>query len=325
MSVVDGPFPFIPVEGPDRFATAIAVSQEAFPDGLYIEGARTIIIATGHNWPDALGGAALAGILDGPVLLVEEYGETAALLDEIDRLDASRAIILGGTGAVNMDIEQIFQVEFGANNVTRIGGADRYETANLIAAEVRELLGIDWGGEALVATGENFPDALAAATIAAAQGIPLYLAHPVDGLSQATKDAMEGVTSAIILGETGAVSANTENYLVGRLGSENVTRLGGADRFETAVEVAQWAVEAKGHSWDRAGIATGLDFADALTGGILQGEMRSVTLLTRPGVLNPHTHAALVANKNVIHTLTFFGGTGAVSPAVRAAALSAAD
>ncbi|MHB8706446.1 MAG: OmpL47-type beta-barrel domain-containing protein, partial [Coriobacteriia bacterium] len=55
-----------PIAGNNRIDTAILASQEAFP-----AGATTVVIATGFNWPDALGGAALAGALDGPILLTD--------------------------------------------------------------------------------------------------------------------------------------------------------------------------------------------------------------------------------------------------------------
>jgi hypothetical protein len=56
----------IPIEGLSRFHTAVAASVEAYPDG-----SQYVIIATGRNWPDALGGTALAGALDAPILLSE--------------------------------------------------------------------------------------------------------------------------------------------------------------------------------------------------------------------------------------------------------------
>jgi len=54
---------YTPIEGADRYATAIAASQEAFADGT----ADCVVIATGLNWPDALGGAALAQAKNGPI------------------------------------------------------------------------------------------------------------------------------------------------------------------------------------------------------------------------------------------------------------------
>jgi hypothetical protein len=71
--------------------------------------------------------------------------------------------------------------------------------------------------------------------------------------------------------------------------------------------------------WNLVGMTTGDNFPDALAGGVLQGKMNSVMLLTRSDVLSTPTSAALVAHKSSISTVTFFGGVGAVSPAVRTA------
>jgi len=59
-----GPDTFTSIAGANRYATAVAVSKKAFP-----AGADAVVIATGENWPDALGGSALAGALGGPILL----------------------------------------------------------------------------------------------------------------------------------------------------------------------------------------------------------------------------------------------------------------
>ncbi len=316
--------PVIPVAGANRFATAIDASNLAYPEGLDPEGALTVVIATGMNWPDALGGTALAGAVDGPILLVGTNTMPAGVLAEIERLGAEKAIILGGTSAVGPAVQAALETALeGAANVDRIAGTDRYETANQIALRVISILDDSYYGTAFVATGGNFPDALAAAPLAAAHKVPLYLANPATGLSASTVAAMADVEDALILGGTGVVSAAVETQL-GDLLDGDVERLWGPDRFGTAVAVAEFAVEEGGHDWDRVGITTGMDFPDALAGGVVQGKAGSVMLLTTPTVLNAQTQAALAANADEIDTVTFFGGPNAVSDAVRTAALAAA-
>jgi putative cell wall-binding protein len=104
----------------------------------------------------------------------------------------------------------------------------------------------------------------------------------------------------------------------------NTERLQGATRYATAVAIASYGVTDAGHTWDRVGIATGEDYPDALAGGVLQGKVASVMLLTTPTSLRSETAAALSTNADTIDTVTFFGGTGAVSTSVRNAALAAA-
>jgi len=69
--------------GDDRYGTAVRASLEAFPDG-----ATSVVIASGQDWPDALGGSALAGVVDGPLLLTREGTLPAEVREEIVRLGA---------------------------------------------------------------------------------------------------------------------------------------------------------------------------------------------------------------------------------------------
>jgi putative cell wall-binding protein/sugar lactone lactonase YvrE len=318
--------PVTPIAGDNRFDTAVAASEHAYPDGLALDGERTVVIATGRNWPDALGGAALAGALDAPILLVEPTSLPSSTKAEIERLGATHAIILGGTGAVSDAVMAAIDAIGGIEDVERIFGSDRYQTADAVALRTIEVLelGDGYDGTAFVATGANFPDALAAAPLAAAQGWPLFLAHPTAGVLPGTATAMGSVDDAIILGGTGALSASVESALDTLLGGSQYTeRLQGVNRYVTAVAIASYGVTDAGHTWDRVGIATGQDYPDALAGGVLQGKVGSVMLLTTPTTLHAATVTALTANAGAIDTVTFFGGTGVVSPAVRAAALAA--
>ncbi len=319
-TVVEPPPPVIGVAGADRVATAIEASKRAYPDDGSVD---TVVIATAMNWPDALGGTALAGALDGPVLLVNST-LAATVSAEIARLGAQRAIVLGGTGAVSTAVESALKIQLGAANVERLDGADRYQTADKVAVRTiaESTARGDYDGTAFVATGANFPDALAAAPLAAAGGWPLFLANPATGLSPASKAAMSGVERALVLGGEAVVKPETETYLTTRFGTSGVTRLAGPDRYTTAVAVAMHAVEHEGHVWDRVGITTGANFPDALAGGVVQGKVGSVMLLTTPNTLSTCTALALSANKDAIDTVTFYGGDGAVSPAVRAAVMA---
>jgi putative cell wall-binding protein len=310
--------PVLEVAGADRIRTAVEASELGFPDG-----AEYVVIATARNWPDALGGSALAGVLDGPVLLTEPGGLPVAVLDEIDRLGAENAVILGGTGAVSSAVEAALKATLGdPDAVERIDGLTRYETADKIAERVIELQGAEYDGWAFVATGANFPDALAAAPLAAAQGWPLFLVHPTGGILPGTEAAMAEVEHAVYPRWHRSGQHRGPNQARAMLGgTDAVERLDGLTRYETAVKIASFAVDEAGHTWDRVGIATGADYPDALAGGVLQGKVGSVMLLTPPSSLAPATAAALEANADAIDTVTFFGGTGAVSTAVRTAVL----
>jgi hypothetical protein len=84
------------IGGADRYATAAAVSSWTFAAGVPIA-----FIATGANFPDALAGAAAAGVLGGPVLLTTRDGLPAVTAAELTRLRPARIIVLGGSGVVS--------------------------------------------------------------------------------------------------------------------------------------------------------------------------------------------------------------------------------
>ncbi len=310
----DVPLVVTPIEGADRYATAVAASTKAYPTGLDPAGAKTVIIATGANWPDALGGASLAGALDGPILLTPTSSIPSSVMSEITRLNATKAVIIGGPPAVSTTVENALKAKLGTTNVDRLAGANRYATANAVAARVIALEGAGFGGDAFIATGANFPDSLAASPIAVAGKRPLYLVAPTATSAPALPVVVARVA---ILGSTSAVNSNVETSLKTKLGDGNVVRLGGTNRYETAAAIATYGVDSAGLSWDGIAIATGTNFPDALGGGVLQGKTGSVMLLTDPKTLSTPTRSALVAHAAGIYEVRYFGSTAAVTQVVR--------
>ncbi|MHB1017529.1 MAG: cell wall-binding repeat-containing protein [Coriobacteriia bacterium] len=315
---VSTPTAYVPVQGTNRYTTAIDASVKAYPNG-----ARTVVLATGENWPDALGGAALAGAAQGPLLLTPSNVLLPEVAAEIWRLGAEHVYILGGSAAISDDVwdDAMDAMMPAQKSGARLGGATRYETANKIAEEVVWIENARGGydGTAFVCTGVDFPDALAAAPIAAANGWPIYLTQAAS-LTPSTKTAMvaNSATHGYIVGGTGAVAAAVETELDATF--IDFTRYGGSNRYDTAAKLADEAFEGMGMLWSRPALATGLDFPDALAGGVLQGSDYSVLLLTRGTTLSPEAATALTNHKDMIYELRYLGGEGVLTPTVRTAA-----
>lgn len=91
-----------------------------------------VYVATGENFPDALGAGPAAAIVKGPILLVSQNaipGETAA---ELTRLGPDKIIIVGGTAVVSASVESGLAAY--AGTVERIAGTNRYDTAAKLSA-----------------------------------------------------------------------------------------------------------------------------------------------------------------------------------------------
>jgi putative cell wall-binding protein len=190
--------------------------------------------------------------------------------------------------------------------VERLAGRDRYETA---AAVVRQFTpGVP---VAYVASGLDFPDALAGAAAAGAQGSPVLLTSP-RSVPAATKQALDYLKpkKIVVLGGTASVSDAVLQALRSST-TGTVTRIGGANRFETAARVSSSVTRA---GVSVAYVASGASFADALAGAALAGSQKAPVLLTSARSLPAATVTELKRLKP--GRIVVLGGTGVVSQAV---------
>lgn len=293
--------------GVNRYDTSYAIGR-----GTY-RTADSVIIATGANFADALAASYLAGVVDGPVLLVGS--DIWVAWDELRRLEPSHIYIVGGTPAVNAQIEEDL-IEYDEGwTVERIAGGTRYETAAKIVRRAAELSGTA-PTSAFICKGSDFPDALAVSPFAFSSGIPVLLT-PTDDLDRYAEAVIEdlGITDVYIAGSTIAVSEGVETALDAlNEGATGVTaRFDGRDRYKTAGLAARYAVDQRWASWDFMGVATGLNFADALSGSVTCGKRGGVLALTSPTVMNPEI-ATMLGNGAPGETrAVVFGSTSAVS------------
>ena len=85
----------------DRYATAVAVSKQAF----VTTPVPLVYLATGASFPDALAAGAAAGRQRVPLLLTGPDCIPASVNSEINRLQAARIVLLGGTSAISKAVE----------------------------------------------------------------------------------------------------------------------------------------------------------------------------------------------------------------------------
>ena len=285
--------------GSNRFATAAAISASAFDPGV-----PAAYVATGGNFPDALAGGPVAALKGGPILLLGSIpGATAA---ELTRLQPQKIVILGGTGVVSA-VDAAALASFTAGSVERLAGANRFATAAAISvSEFSPGVPVVY-----VATGANFPDALAGGPVAAINGGPILLVN-ADSIPAATAAELFRLhpQEIVILGGTGVVSSTVETQL-GFLTAGAVERLAGSNRFATAAAIS---VSQFNPGLDVVYIATGANFPDALAGGPVAGINSGPILLVNQNSIPGETATELT--RLVPKKIVILGGTGVVSTAV---------
>ncbi|MFK8794028.1 Ig-like domain-containing protein [Planococcus plakortidis] len=275
------------ISGTSRYGTAIAISQEGW------ETADTVVLATAGDFPDALAGGPLAFQENAPILLTRTGNLTDETKAEIERLGAEKMIILGSKGAVSLEVEE--EVKQMGIATERIGGRNRFDTAALIADRLDS-------EEAIIAYGFNFPDVLSVSAYAAKNGIPILLTR-TDKLPAETAVALETASKTHVIGSTGAVGETVFTAL------PNPIRYGGKSRYDTGFEVNNKLKMGT----EKAFIATGLNFPDALAGSVLAAKYDAPILLVKEHVIPDATAEQLDA----YDTYSIFGGTGAVGESVR--------
>jgi putative cell wall-binding protein len=295
----------IRLSGADRYATAAAVSRSSFKAGVPVA-----YIATGTSYPDALAGGPAAARTGGPMLLTMRNELPSATATELARLRPAKIVILGGTSAVSAAVGNRLVQYATTGSVSRLAGTDRYATAARVS-----LATFSPGVPVVyVATGTSFPDALAGGVAAGRQKGPVLLVSPT-GVPGATKTELDRLNPdrIVVLGGTSAVS----NAVASALRSYTdgaVTRISGADRYATAVQVSKATTSTNGPR--TVYLATGASFPDGLAGTPVAARAGGPLLIVPPGGLTDAVAAEL--RRLNPPRVVILGGPSVVSSAVAA-------
>jgi putative cell wall-binding protein len=266
--------------GADRYATAAAITAAS-----YAPGRPVAYVATGAAFPDALAGAVAAARSGNPLVLVGGREIPASTAAELSRLRPAAIVILGGTGTVSAGVASSLKPYATGGVVTRLAGADRYATASAISRHAFPA----GAGVVFIATGANFPDALAAGPAAARAGGPLLLVT-TSSIPGSTAEELRRLRPAkiVVVGGTSVVAESVFASLRGF--APSVTRLAGADRYSTAAIISGTYF---GAGAAKAFVATGLNFPDALAGAAVAGRDGAPVLLSAQQSLHGATAGEL--------------------------------
>ena len=297
-------------DGTDRYDTASIIANHAF------SSAETAIIVSGadYNFPDALSASGLAGLLDAPIVPTAPDYLSAATHQTLISLGVEKAIIIGDTPSVSRQVEQSIRAIASVQSVERIAGTDRYHTSALIY-QYAEDQGMSWtnpegflrneypaghewknaGGKktAILATGDDYPDALASSALSAHAHYPILLTTSTSLPASVEQVLATGsFDELIVVGSSLTISLSVANKAAALVSpapllsqpekSDWFVSCAGVDRFDTARLIAEQAV-LEGITADTAIVASGYSSIDAST----------VSVLKRPILLiNPENDGA---------------------------------
>ncbi len=177
----------------------------------------------------------------------------------------------------------------GTLDTERVAGTNRYETA----VEMSQLAFTPGVPVVFVASGEGFADALAAGAAAGTMGGPVLLTAR-SSLPTVVRSELIRLRprQVIVVGGTGVVSTTVLAAIARAVPTASVERLAGADRYDTAATIAQFAHPGGA---DVVYLATGRSAPDALAGGAAAVRDGAPVLLVpgAAGYLPPTVTAAL--------------------------------
>lgn len=277
--------------GADRYATAQAIAKHGWTQSDYA------ILAYGGNFPDALSAVVLAKKYNAPILLTSGSSLQDITKQTLIDLQVKSVFMIGGTVVMPTSIEAELQAM--GITPTRIAGQDRYETSVNIAKQAVS------PSELIVATGEDYPEALSIAPIAAIKQIPILLV-PKSYLPDSVKTYLStlNIKKTYVIGDSSSIDDSVANQFT------HPERIVGADRYELNIVIDK---EFEGNfNSDSSCIATGEGFADALTGAAYAAKISAPMILVNsalPTNTKNYYQQRLPNAKNIY----VFGGTGVVS------------
>lgn len=236
--------------GEDRIDTALAI----FTQNRAVFTSDTIVLAQSNGFADALTATPLATALKAPILTTGPDGLDPRVLAVLKEQGIRNVVIVGGEGALSAGTAAALVAA--GMSTERIAGADRYETALKVADKIMAVTGAT-SVPVFVASGERFPDAMAAGAAAARVGGIVLLApdkaHPATTAFLQSGKAKEVIA---VGGPAGHALDGVEVPYVAVVGK---------DRYDTAAQLAQRYFPTP----SSVVLASGEGYADGMTGGPL--------------------------------------------------------
>ena len=257
-----GGSPFLRIAGNNRYDTSLFIAHEwlNYNSGNSFDN---VILASGTDFPDALGSSGPANETFSPIILVDN-NNLAGIAEyvKINLSEGGYVYIMGGNGAVPSAMEtELVKAGINSIRIKRFDGNDRYETNLKVLENFDYRHGVFDG--IVVCSGKNYADALSASAL----GSPILLVG--DTLTDAQKKYLKDFefNRFLIVGGPAAVNEEVENQLIDIVASSEggggwLNRVWGEDRYETSRNLAFFGWDAS----DKVVLTYGNNFPDGLSG-----------------------------------------------------------
>lgn len=203
--------------GKNRFDT-----NRAIINSMNIKERTPIVITNGYGFADALSVSSAAASKGYPILMSDSKTLPDEIKAKIREIQPSKLYLIGGQGSLSNNIvTEVRNIVPSLNysNITRVWGNSRYDTS----LEICKYFNLD-SDTAVIANGENFPDALSGSALAAKQNAPIILTNGKDMLNQKKYLNITNYKNLILLGGSGAISSNLENILNGTINELDIIK-----------------------------------------------------------------------------------------------------
>lgn len=200
-------------------------------------------------------------------------------------------------------IEDQYSIDNNLDNLFRVAGPDRISTSIKLMDSTSKWDSARSNDRAIIATSEDFADALSAGPLADVYDAPILLSKPgsaIDGRVVARLQA-KGFDRVTLIGGTGVFTEGARAQL--EAAGFDVDRQRGINRYETAVGIAKRTADlVNGPGTTRRTInvylATGVDFADAIASGAAASDNDGVVLLTKDAEVESFTYKFLTDERD---------------------------
>lgn len=159
------------IGGINRYETNMLIANK-----MNVPAGTPIIIGNADGFADNLSISGIAGSKGYPIVLTDGMSLTQEAKDYIAKIHPSNIYIVGGTAVIGNSVESQLK-NYGS--VERLAGLNRYETSLAIAKKFS-----NGSQSAMIATGLDFPDALAGSALAGKLCAPILLVNKYESVSE---------------------------------------------------------------------------------------------------------------------------------------------